>query len=936
MAFTQEQINAALAAELSARPNTSAYDLAAYAMQTYGITPAQIDTAYQSLNVSALPETIDYETNYGGAPVGSFKAEGTTGYTGASHKVTDPTTGKQVELIYSAPGFNPTDPTTLRYLGEQNWREPNSYAAVWYGNFATPAQKAQADALWSADWKKLNAQDIAREIPGAVASGMMPKSGADALKIISAAQTAAATKTGLLSGQTVQADIPETAQTALVTQPGPTGLQSEATTRQAMGQSMENIGVKKTYTDAEMKQALRDLSYLEPNASIKDIIGAAATYGISKDKVVEHIGSFTYTADNVNKLAKQILAQNTTATWKGDVKPEQAARYMADDLAKSGITDISQVGKTASGIINTETGAKLVSGYGERTKGNLWSGSYEGNGNTGFGVQFTDSGKPIFYTEGASSSTLKKDLLKAAIVAGAALGIAGPEALSGIFGSSTAALTGAESASFATQQLLSAGMTQAEVASFLAAGGTVGGTLAAGGLLTGGTAAEAATAKAAADAAAAKVAADTAAVAAGGLTASQLSTAARLGLTAAQFSGLLTSGGQTVAGLLQQQTSKEAADKARAMIDTETAAAKASAAFKPIGMTTRFGTSEFKTDPVTGQLTSAGYTLSPEAKYAQDFFRTQSNLGLQQIELAPAVYAPLKTGANMMFDLGQQALNQPTDARLGQIATDYLTQSAGSRALQTLGEKYIAQSPEEVAQNYLNQQMALLQPGRELELANLQNKLQQQGRGGLAVAQGGALGATTPELQALYNARATQEAQLAAGAQQAGQQQVQFGAGLFGTGQQLGMQGQQFGMDTLAKQQALDQQRIGFGAGLYGTGAQTLGNYYGGLSQAYAPYNAAFGQMQALEAAGQQPFTLGASLGQTAATAGARVGQLGLMGAEQSVALATGKAATTNPYASALYGAASNPLFGDAAASLFGTAKTPEQEAIDRYMATFG
>jgi hypothetical protein len=445
---------------------------------------------------------------------------------------------------------------------------------------------------------------------------------------------------------------------------------------------------------------------------------------------------------------------------------------------------------------------------------------------------------------------------------------------------------------------------------------------------TGATAAETAAAKAAADAAAA--------TAAGGLTASQLSTAARLGLTAAQFSGLLTSGGQTVAGLLQQQTSKEAADKARAMIDTETAAAKASAAFKPVGMTTRFGTSEFKTDPVTGQITSAGYTLSPEAKYAQDFFRTQANLGLQQVELAPAVYAPLKTGANMMFDLGQQALNQPTDARLGQIATDYLTQSAGSRALQTLGEKYIAQSPEEVAQNYLNQQMALLQPGRELELANLQNKLQQQGRGGLSVAQGGALGATTPELQALYNARATQEAQLAAGAQQAGQQQVQFGAGLFGTGQQLGMAGQQFGMDTLARQQALDQQRVGFGAGLYGTGAQTLGNYYGGLAQSYAPYNAAFGQMQALEAAGQQPFQLGAALGQTASTAGYNVGRLGLTGAGQSVALATGADATRNPYASALSGAASNPLFGDVAASLFGTTKTPEQEAIDRYMKNFG
>jgi len=941
MAFTQEQINAALAAELSARPNTSAYDLAAYAMATYGITPAQIDRAYQSLNVSALPETIDYETNYGGAPVGTFRAADSTGYTGPSQKVTDPKTGQQIELLWTAPGFDPTNPTTLRYLGEQKWHDANSYGSTWYNNFATPAQKATADTLWEAEWKKLNAQDVAREIPGAVTSGMMPKTGALALKLVSDAQIAANKKTGLLSGQTVQAELPATVQTPVATQTGILAGQSNltgqvgqtsavqaqtdaGTTRQAMGQAMETVGVKKTYTDAEMKQALRDLSYLEPNASIKDIISAAATYGIGKDKVVEHISSFTYTADNVNKLAKQILAQNTTATWKGDVKPDQAARYMADDLAKSGITDISQVGKTASGIINTETGAKLVSGYGERTKGNLWSGSYEGNGNTGFGVQFTDSGKPIFYTEGASSSTLKKDLLKAAVIAAAAFGVFGPESLSSIYGSGAMVgegLTAAEAfaAGLTPTQALAAGLSTAELTAAGYTAAQLAGT-ATTGLLTG------------ADVVTTNVVADTATK----LTASELATAAKLGLTATQFANLLTSGGQTVAGLMQQQTSKEAADKARAMIDTETAAAKASAAFKPIGMTTRFGTSEFKTDPVTGQLTSAGYTLSPEAKYAQDFFRTQANLGLQQVELARDVYAPLKTGANMMFDLGQRALNQPTDARLGQIATDYLTQSSGSRALQTLGEKYIAQSPEEVAQNYLNQQMALLQPGRELELANLQNKLQQQGRGGLSVAQGGALGATTPELQALYNARATQEAQLAAGAQQAGQQQVQFGAGLFGTGQQLGMQGQQFGMDTLARQQALDQQRVGFGAGLYGTGAQTLGNYYGGLAQSYAPYNAAFGQMQALEAAGQQPFTLSGQLGQTAATAGARVGQLGLMGAEQSVALATGKAATTNPYASALYGAASNPLFGDAAASLFGTTKTPEQEAIDRYMKNFG
>jgi len=857
---TQSEINAALGLPPGINPDGS-WNAQDYMARR---TPGQVDTQAQ---VDAARASAQAEL---------MRAPG--------QSVTD-ASGREVQLTSYRPGFDPSNITTQIGLGELQARGGMDTTSQLFNQTATPAQLAANASAYAVELARL--QEIDRQA------------------------ALAAQPTGLLKagGQNLSfADERKTESDA-------------GTTRQAMGQAMETVGVKKTYTDAEMKQALRDLSYLEPNASIKDIISAAGTYGISKDKVVEHISSFTYTADNVNKLAKQILAQNTTATWKGDVKPDQAARYMADDLAKSGITDISQVGKTASGIINTETGAKLVSGYGERTKGNLWSGTYEGNGNTGFGVQFTDDGKPMFYTEGASSSTLKKDLLKAAIVAGAVIGLTGPEALSGIFGQSTAALTGAESASFATQQLLSAGMTQAEVASFLAAGGTVGGTLAAGGLLTGGTAAEAATAKATADAAAAAAATTTASTIAsssgGLLTAAQVAKLIASGLTPDNISKLISGGLLTGGSLLQQQTSKEATEKAQKAIDTETTAAKAAAGFKPVGMTTRFGTSEFKTDPTTGQLTSAAYKLSPEAQYAQDFFRTQANLGLQQVELAPAVYAPLKTGANMMFDLGQRALNQPTDARLGQIATDYLTQSKGSKALQTLGERYISKSEEDVKADYLKSQMALLQPGRELELASLQNKLQQQGRGGLAVAQGGALGATTPELQALYNARATQEAQLAAGAQQAGQQQVQFGAGLFGTGQQLGMQGQQFGMDTLARQQALDQQRIGFGAGLYGQGAQTLGNYYGGLAQSYAPYNAAFGQMQALEAAGQQPLTLAAGLAQQSAAAGTNVAKLGLTGAQISAGLATSANATANPYAQTLMAAGNpNSLIGQVGSSL--------------------
>ena len=543
---------------------------------------------------------------------------------------------------------------------------------------------------------------------------------------------------------------------------------------------------------------------------------------------------------------------------------------MADDLAKSGITDISQVGKGDTGIINTVTGEKLISSYGERTKGNLWSGSYEGKGNTGFGVQFTETGKPIFYTEGASSSTLKKDLLKAAVIAGAAFGIVGPEAFSGIFGSGAAASTalGAEAAATGltlaelggtagavggTTGLLTGGAGATTLGTGLTAGSSLSGLTAGStlsGLTTGAGALTGANTLLGGAALGTTLGGLTTGVGAGALTAGALTAGAGTGaLTASQIGSLLSGGLTTGAGLLQQQTSREAAQRAQQMIDTETAAAKQAAQFRPVGMTTRFGTSQFTVDPVTGQLTSAGYTASPGVLEAQNRLVALGNQGLAQAEAAQGQFAPLQTGAQNLFNLGNQ---------------------------------YIAQSPEAVAQNYLNQQMALLQPGRELELANLQNKLQQQGRGGLAVAQGGTLGATTPELQALFNARAQQEAQLAANAQQYGQQNVAFGAGLLGTG------------------------------------AQTMGQYYAGQQAAYAPYTTALGQFTNLEQLAQQPLTMGASLAQQSAQAGANMGQLGLRGAQLSTALATGQAATTNPYATVLSGLGSSSTLGQGLGGLLG------------------
>jgi hypothetical protein len=639
----------------------------------------------------------------------------------------------------------------------------------------------------------------------------------------------------------------------------------------------------------------------------------------------------------IDALKQQILAQGTSDKWKGGISADKAAEDMARIMAGIGITDINQFGpvtkevdlymgespdgtpiyqkQTEQTFGNKETGQAVPVTYSERQTGNAFGGTFEGKGNTGYRVDFTPDGKPVFYTTGASSSNVGEIIKPFAQMALLGAGIGGLQNLAGggslfggggLFGGAAAPITTEAALAQANMALGGVGGSAgaAELASALATGApTVATTALTGGsgLITGanaGITAESVAAKLAADAGAggllssvastvapsvapAVASAVTPAVApavastAGGLLSSAIPGAGTIGgalasgalsslggaLGGAVTGGLnnLISGGLGTAGnLLQMQQSKEAAQKAQAMIEAETAAAKQAAQFRPVGMTTRFGTSEFKVDPTTGQLVSAGYTLTPEAKAQQDRLVALQNQGLTQAEQAQAQFAPLQTGAQSLFNLGNQ---------------------------------YLAQSPQDVAQNYLNQQLALLQPGRELELANLQNRLQQQGRSGLSVAQGGSYGATTPELQALYNARAMQEAQLAANAQQAGQQQVQFGAGLLGQG------------------------------------AQTMGQYYGGQQAAYAPYTTASGQVQGLEALGQQPLTMGIGLGQQAAQAGSNVGRLGLTGAQLSTNLATSADATRNLAAQGLIAAGNpNAMFGSALnkaiGGLFGTPKS--------------
>lgn len=258
--------------------------------------------------------------------------------------------------------------------------------------------------------------------------------------------------------------------------------------------------------------------------------------------------------------------------------------------------------------------------------------------------------------------------------------------------------------------------------------------------------------------------------------------------------------GYSTQGQQQQQAGQQAAEAQK---------------FRPVGVTTRFGSSNFQMSP-EGYLTGAGYTLTPEMQAYQNRLMGLAGGALTQAEQAGQQYQPLSTAATGLFGLGQQ---------------------------------YLAQSPEEVAAKYMQQQQDLLAPSRERQMAQLQNQLFQQGRGGLSVGATGArpsgaagLGATTPEMEAYYNALAQQDAQLAAQAQQAGQQNVAFGAGLFGTG------------------------------------ANLLSQYQTGQVGALAPFQGYLGATQGIEQLGQAPLDLGAQLGGRSAQYGANAGQSLLTG----------------------------------------------------------
>lgn len=256
---------------------------------------------------------------------------------------------------------------------------------------------------------------------------------------------------------------------------------------------------------------------------------------------------------------------------------------------------------------------------------------------------------------------------------------------------------------------------------------------------------------------------------------------------------LVSTGMNLAGGLLQ---GKSASDAARTQADAQIRAAQIAAdaaKFRPVGVTTNFGKSQFGYD-ANGNLTSAGYQLSPQLQDQQKRLMDASGGMLDQFTGSQAATAPMSQAATTAMKLGNQ---------------------------------YLQTSPQQQAAKYMADQQALLATGRERDAAQMLAGEQARGTYGLSVGgtSTGMMGAN-PRLEAMYNAQRQQDLALAAQATQGGMDYAKFGMGLVGSGGDM----QRSMYDTQRAAYAPYQTAIGGAQTLEGLGqnALTLGMDLGG------------------------------------------------------------------------------------------------------------
>jgi hypothetical protein len=135
--------------------------------------------------------------------------------------------------------------------------------------------------------------------------------------------------------------------------------------------------------------------YVIPQYAVNGETGSTEIVGytdVPADQVKKQYG-YDVTYDNGQEYGSGTAFQELT--------PEQQSKLKTDANGQ-----MSFLVPGGEGIINKDTGERILSNYNERTQGNAFGGTYAGKGNTAYRVQFDPKGNPVFYTTEASSNDL--------------------------------------------------------------------------------------------------------------------------------------------------------------------------------------------------------------------------------------------------------------------------------------------------------------------------------------------------------------------------------------------------------------------------------------------------------------------------------------------------------------------------------------------------
>jgi len=280
------------------------------------------------------------------------------------------------------------------------------------------------------------------------------------------------------------------------------------------------------------------------------------------------------------------------------------------------------------------------------------------------------------------------------------------------------------------------------------------------------------------------------------------------------------------------------AEQRQAIMDA-TKSAQERGQFKPVTVTSMFGTPKYTYDE-TGRLT--GVESTP-ASWLADLQARQTALAPQYLGLTEAALT-----------------SAPQYQRAAELAV------GGGERLYDLAAQ-AAPSSYDVSgktQEYYNRMQQLVAPQREQQLAQTRQNLFNTGRTGLATGatQAGGMLATNPEMAAYYNAIAQQDLSLANQAEQQARSNL---------------------MQDLEASRQLYQS----GGGLFSNAATAQSQLYGNIAASQNPFAAGMQALTGLEQTAQTPVGLGFQYASPVTAAEQWAGNIGLQGTQSAANIAT-------------------------------------------------